>query len=211
MDTTAGAAGGAASSERAEGIAPVFIGQILKSPEGNFQMFDMTFSMVCIKAIVRKIDVSATKITYLLEDHSGYIDAYYWLEEGDTIKAPDIMVNQYATVYGGVRSQGERKTLMVFKMLPLKDPNEWVTHILESLNTYYKAEQLALKRGSGNYTSNGSGGLYSNYLAQDSSMCDLTPVQKTVLEAIRVNKVEDGISRDTLRKKLPQLKETDLM
>lgn len=211
LDNTA--TGGAAGPERAEGIAPVVIQQVLKSPEGNFHMFDMTFSMVCIRAIVRKVDVSSTKITYMLEDHSGQIDAYYWLEEGDTMKAPDVMVNQYATVYGGVRSQGGRKTLMVFKMMPLKEPNELVTHLLETLNAYYKAERISSRGIGGNdYSSySGVGSTQPGYGITDDGTCDLTPIQKTVFQVIKSYKAEDGISRDTIRKKLSHMRESELM
>lgn len=209
--------GGAAGPERAEGIAPVFIRQILNSPEGNFQMFDMTFSMVCIRAIIRKVDISSTKITYLLEDHSGSIDAYYWLEEGDTMKAPDVMVNQYATVYGGVRPQGERKTLMVFKMIPLKEPNELITHLLETLNAYYKAERISNKGGI-DYTSSFGAAMTTGQMhnfgggggGQDDGLNDFTPLQRVVYQAIRAHKSEDGISRDILRRKLSHLREADL-
>lgn len=208
MDGTT--AGGATGPERAEGIAPVFIRQILNSPEGNFQMFDMSFSMVCIRAIIRKVDISSTKITYLLEDHSGRIDAYYWLEEGDTMKAPDVMVNQYATVYGGVRPQGERKTLMVFKMMPLKEPNELITHLLETLNAYYKAERISSKGADYSSFGGAMAGQSNSYGGQDDGLNDFTPLQRVVYQAIRAQKAEDGVSRDILRKRLSHLREADL-
>lgn len=109
-------------------------------------MWGMTFGMVSCAVIVRSIDTSSTKITYLLEDHTGRIDAHYWLEEGDALKAPDVMLNNYAKVYGSVRSQGGQKTLMVFKMLPINDPNEICTHVLEVLNARYKSEEFSKVR-----------------------------------------------------------------
>uniref|UniRef100_A0A1A9UCT8 Uncharacterized protein n=1 Tax=Glossina austeni TaxID=7395 RepID=A0A1A9UCT8_GLOAU len=75
-----------AAEKKSEGIAPILIKQLLKSAEGNFPIFGMTFSM---------------------------ITAHYWLEEGDTLKAPDVMLNKYATVYGSVRSQGGQKTVIL--------------------------------------------------------------------------------------------------
>uniref|UniRef100_A0A1B0GBX3 Uncharacterized protein n=1 Tax=Glossina morsitans morsitans TaxID=37546 RepID=A0A1B0GBX3_GLOMM len=53
---------GAAADKKSEGIAPVLIKQHFKSAEGNFQMFEMTFSIVCVVAIVRNIETSSTKI-----------------------------------------------------------------------------------------------------------------------------------------------------
>uniref|UniRef100_A0A1B0FKM3 Uncharacterized protein n=1 Tax=Glossina morsitans morsitans TaxID=37546 RepID=A0A1B0FKM3_GLOMM len=92
---------------------PVPIKQLLKSAESNFQMFRMTFSMVRVRAIVRNIGISSTKIAYLLEGNTGQITAHYWLEEGDTLKAPDVMLNKYATLYGSGRSQRGQKNIMV--------------------------------------------------------------------------------------------------
>lgn len=165
-------------------------------------MFDMTFSMVYVKAIVRNIETSSTKITYLLEDSTGRIDAHYWLEEGDTLKAPDVMVNKYATVYGSVRSQGGQKTLMVFKMLPVNDPNEVVTHVLEVLNARYKAEEYATK-GYGDFakttTSTTSGsdlGLEGKHLA--------------VFQTIKNHNSTDGISRNELKKKFTHMTDNEL-
>uniref|UniRef100_A0A1A9ZW82 OB domain-containing protein n=1 Tax=Glossina pallidipes TaxID=7398 RepID=A0A1A9ZW82_GLOPL len=91
---------GAAAEKKSEGIAPVLIKQHLKSAETNFPIFGMTFSIVCVLAIVRNIETSSTKVTYLVEDDTGQITAHYWLEEGDTIKALDVILNKYATVYG---------------------------------------------------------------------------------------------------------------
>uniref|UniRef100_A0A1A9USE6 OB domain-containing protein n=1 Tax=Glossina austeni TaxID=7395 RepID=A0A1A9USE6_GLOAU len=135
---------GAAAEKKSESIATVLIKELLKSVESIFQIFEMTFSMVCVRAIVRNIETSSTKITYLLEDNTGQITAHYWLEEDDNLKAPDVMLNKYATVYGSVRSQGGQKTIMVFQMLPINDPNEIVTHVLEVLCARYKAEQYFL-------------------------------------------------------------------
>uniref|UniRef100_A0A1A9Z0J2 Uncharacterized protein n=1 Tax=Glossina pallidipes TaxID=7398 RepID=A0A1A9Z0J2_GLOPL len=71
-------------------------------------MFGMTFSIVCVRAIVRNIETSSTKITYLLEYNTGQITAHYRLEEGDTSKAPDVMFNNYATAYGSTSKISDR-------------------------------------------------------------------------------------------------------
>lgn len=198
---------GASAEKKAEGIVPVFIKQIFNSPEGNFQMFDMTFSMVYVKAIVRNIDTSSTKITYLLEDSTGRIDAHYWLEEGDTLKAPDVMVNKYATVFGTVRSQGGQKTLMVFKMLPVNDPNEVVTHNLEVLNARYKAEEYAKKPSSyGDF--DGSAGESSG--AGAGSDLGLDGKHLAVFQAIKNHRSTDGISRSELKRKFTHMTDNEL-
>uniref|UniRef100_A0A1A9ZNM1 OB domain-containing protein n=1 Tax=Glossina pallidipes TaxID=7398 RepID=A0A1A9ZNM1_GLOPL len=78
----------AARQPRKSRMVPVLIKQLLISAEGNFQMFGITFSMVRDRAIVRNIETSSTKITYLLEDNTGQITVHYWLKEDDTLKPP---------------------------------------------------------------------------------------------------------------------------
>lgn len=174
-------------------------------------MFDMSFSMVCIKGIVRNIDTSSTKITYTVEDSTGRIEAHYWLEEGDTLKAPDVMLNKYATVFGSVRSQGGQKTLMVFKMLPVNDPNEVVTHLLEVLNARYKSEEFATKGSnydfSGGSKSASDGGGFGVQAGND---LGLEGKNLAVFKAIKEHNSNDGISRDELKRKFTQMKESEL-
>uniref|UniRef100_A0A1A9VYB6 Replication protein A C-terminal domain-containing protein n=1 Tax=Glossina austeni TaxID=7395 RepID=A0A1A9VYB6_GLOAU len=199
---------GAAAEKKSEGIAPVLIKQLLKSAEGNFQMFGMTFSMVCVRTIVRNIETSSTKITYLLEDNTGQITAHYWLEEGDTLKAPDVMLNKYATVYGSVRSQGGQKTIMVFKMLPINDPNEIVTHVLEVLCARYKAEQYASSFSGHNFV--GASKVSTGFDMPSTSESGLDGKKLAVLQAIKTHQSPDGINRNELKRKFQQMKESEL-
>lgn len=54
-----------------QAILPVFIKQIHDSPGEGVQLFGVTASMINLVALVRNIEHSSTKITYLLEDYSG--------------------------------------------------------------------------------------------------------------------------------------------
>lgn len=121
---------------------PVLIKQVHNAPENNITLFGINYTIVQCAVIVRSIDVSSTKITYELEDHTGRIQANYWLEEGDTFKSPDVMINNYAMVFGSIRRNGDVKSLMLFKVMPITDPNEVCTHLLEVLNARYMAEKL---------------------------------------------------------------------
>lgn len=176
-------------------------------------MFGMTFGMITCAAIVRSIETSSTKITYLLEDHTGRIEAHYWLEEGDSLKAPDVMINNYAKIYGSVRSQGPKKTIMVFKMLAISDPNEVCTHILEVLNARFKSEEYSKgMAGGGDYGQSSSKefGLPTSGSASMASNMGLNPKQMAVFEAIKNHVSEEGISRQELRKKFSHIMEAEL-
>lgn len=106
-------------------------------------MWGMTFGMISTVAIVRNIESASTRLTYLLEDFSGQITAHLWVDEDDTSKSPDIMVNSYARVYGTLRKFDGKKTIMIFKMFQVGSINEVTTHFLEVLNARYKAEQYS--------------------------------------------------------------------
>ncbi|XP_017043673.1 replication protein A 32 kDa subunit [Drosophila ficusphila] len=210
FNATQTAPAGAASNQKGEGIVPLVIKQIVDAPEGNIEMFGMQYAMVCVAAIVRNIETSSTKITYTLEDHSGRIDAHYWLEEGDALKAPEVMVNNYVKVYGTTRSQAGQKTLMVFKLLPVLDPNEVCTHLLEVLNARYRAEDYQNKGGSDGAAA-GSGSI-ANFTASQSTaiVSGLDPKQQAVFQAIKSNVSEEGISRKELKAKFSHISDSEL-
>lgn len=122
------------------------IKQILDCPDSGLRLYDMVFGTVQLVAIVRNIEHTTTKITYLLEDHTGQIEAHTWLEEGDASKSARIVPNTYATVFGSVRNQGGTKTLIIFKIESVKSPNVITTHLLDVLNVRFSAEQYAAKK-----------------------------------------------------------------
>lgn len=197
-------------------MCPVLVKQLDLSAEGNFQMWGMSFGMVTIVAIVRGIDTSSTKITYTLEDFTGRIDAHYWLEEGATLNAPDVMEGTYARVYGTVRTTGGKKTVMIFKLLSVSDPNEVNTHILEVLSARYKAEEYAKHGGSApsgdgsgftdfslNKNSGGDGGDTASRLGLDGK-------HAAVFNAIHAEASEEGMDRDRLEKKFSHISRSEL-
>jgi len=198
----------AASEKKSEGIVSVLIKQILLSPEGNFQMYDMSFSMVTCVAIVRSVDTFSTKVTYKLEDSTGTIDAHYWLEDGAELTVPNLMVNNYVKVFGSVRSQGGKKTLMVFKILPVSDPNEVCTHILEVLNSRYRSEEFASKNIGGDSGGYGNFGIKSSGNAEN--FMGLEGKQLAVYQAIKNNNTAGGIHRKELQRKFTHINEQEL-
>lgn len=94
--------------------------------------------------IVRNVEHSSTKITYKIEDHTGTIDAYLWLEEeARKQKIPRVVLNCYLKVHGSVRVSGGVKSVMIFNMAPVKSANEVTTHLLEVLTARYKSEKYS--------------------------------------------------------------------
>lgn len=186
------------------------------SDEGNFEMWGMGFGMVTMVAIVRGIETSSTKITYTLEDFTGRIDAHYWLEEGTSLNNPDVMEGAYARVYGTVKTTGGKKTVMIFKLYAVNDPNEVNTHILEVLTARYKAEEYArhggsapIAEGSGftDFSLNKNGdGVEGDF----ASRLGLDVKHAAVFNAIRADATEEGMRRDRLETKFRHIPKDEL-
>lgn len=174
-------------------------------------MFDVPYALVCAVGIVRNIETSSTKLTYTIEDHSGRIDAHYWLEEGDAIKAPDVVINNYVKVYGSIRSQAGQRVLMVFKLMNVEDPNEVCTHILEALHSRYKAEEYHVKGDSGSGSVTASGMMPNISASQGNAIvAGLDSKQLVVFQAIKNNCSEEGIHRKELQAKFSHISPSEM-
>lgn len=104
----------------------------------------MHFGSLIMMGLVRNIEHSSTKITYRIEDHTGQIDAYLWLEEeARKQKIPQVMLNCYLRVHGSIRVSGGVKSIMIFNMAQVKSANEVTTHLLEVLTARYKSEKYS--------------------------------------------------------------------
>ncbi|XP_031619861.1 replication protein A 32 kDa subunit [Contarinia nasturtii] len=220
FDATQVGGSGVQNDQKAEGVVPLVIQQIKKAAD-SFQMYGMSFGMVTIVGIVRNIEHSSTKITYTIEDHTGQIDAHYWLDgdsEADS-KAPSILLNTYVRIFGSVRNQGGAKVLMVFNIDALSSINELTTHLLEVLNARYMAEDFAKMAGVG-----GSGGGYNaGYQPQTNSFNNnfgggasdnslgLTGKQLMLYKAVKEYKDDlTGISKQELHKKFNHIPMNEL-
>lgn len=188
------------------------IRQVLQSGENGLALCGQAVASVRLVALVRNTEHSSTKITYLLEDHTGQINAHYWLEEGDAINAPQIPTNSYAKVCGSVRStDGGRKTLMIYRIEPLPNANEWSNHLLETLLARFKAEETQRGGGGGKLKSAAAagGGAFGNGNfgggsgGSDPGAGSLTEKQQAVYNAIKAgaNQTPEGVNIRVLKQK----------
>lgn len=193
-----------------QGIAPLLIKQIHKMPDSGIVLYGMTFGMVTIVGLVRAIEHSSTKVTYTLEDHTGRIEAHLWLEEGDTLNAPNIILNTYARVFGSLRVQGGGKTIMLFKINPIESANELTNHLLEVLMTRYKAEDFSNNgvrpvsdAGKANANTNGGHG-------NDAPSNGLQGKEKLIFDAVKAYRGDSGISVDELHAKFSTMQASEI-
>lgn len=79
-----------------------------------------------------------------------------WIEEGDLPTGSNIMLNTYARVIGAVRSHNDTKSIMIYKIQPVKGINEVNTHYLQVVNARYQAEEY-YRGGTGDVKMEGDG------------------------------------------------------
>lgn len=186
------------------------IKQILDCPDSGLRLYDMVFGTVQLVAIVRNIDYTTTKITYLLEDHTGQIEAHTWLEEGDASKSAQIVVNTYATVFGSVRNQGGTKTLIIFKIEPVKSPNVITTHLLDVLNVRFSAEQYATKKTTEVDAQFQMDTAPPANTVEGQHPLGLTGKPLVIYQAVQKNTSESGISFEELERKFSHIPTKEL-
>lgn len=189
------------------------IRQVLQSGDDGLALCGTRFASVSLVAIMRSSEPTSTKITYQLEDHTGRISAHYWLEEGDSIHAPQVPINSYVRVYGSARSTEGRKTIMIFRLEPLPNVNELTNHLLEVLHTRYRAEELSRVTGkTGGFGSDFSAGIRAGQFGAaggdggvQSAPSGLDAKQQLVYDAIKRHRTEEGISISELKKKFEHM------
>lgn len=107
-------------------------------------MFGLNYTVITVVAIIRKIDYTSTKITYTLEDHTGKIDAHFWLEE-ENAKQPALTQNAYARVIGALRTAGDNKVIIIYHAEEITKIGDVSTHLLEILFSRFQAEAFQKK------------------------------------------------------------------
>jgi replication factor A2 len=176
----------------------------------------MEYKMITTVAIVRNIDHSSTKVTYNLEDRTGTINAHLWVEEGDAPMGANMMLNTYARVIGAIRHTGDAKSIMIYKIQPVKGINEVNTHFIEVVNARYQAEEyyrggdgksdgvkMEVDAGFGDATQS------TNGTQSDGPKGKELVVFKAIQQAVALYP-EHGVNRTELRSKFPHISENEL-
>lgn len=187
--------------------------------ENDVKMFNFSYAMVSLAAIIRKIDYTSTKITYTIEDHTGRMEAHYWLEDEGSPQ-PKITQNAYAKIVGALRKSGDQNVIIVYNAQEIEDPNELVTHMLETLYCRFKGENLSKGGGLTTGMSAGLGGMtlnHGNHNGTHMEMEDVKPMvasngltgkHAVMVEAINAansTNGDSGISRQQVFAKFPKI------
>ncbi|XP_046738180.1 replication protein A 32 kDa subunit [Diprion similis] len=191
--------------KRAQNIVPVMMKHLIDSPD-ELQIWGTDVQIITTVGIVRRIDPSATKITYDIEDETGTITAFHWIEADKPPQESVIEVNTYVRVYGSLREQHQKKHILVMKIYPIVDLNELTLHLLETIYVDLKGEKLA---GAGNMDATGIQdskqpvGLQNSLMDSSimgASLGGMTNDQKAVFKIIQSeNDTPSGIERDQIK------------
>ncbi|XP_058058890.1 replication protein A 32 kDa subunit isoform X2 [Anopheles bellator] len=173
-------------------------------------MFGNHYTMITIVAIVRKVEYASTNVTYELEDHTGRINAHYWLDDNTPNSTPSVVPHSYARVVGSVRNQDGTKVIMIFKIDQVNSPNECTTHLLEVMHARYKLEEQHKRKAELGITTNAtsSGG----FMETDSvgASLGLNGKQLAVYKAIKSHVSAIGIDRKELQNKFSHINSAEM-
>lgn len=139
------ASGGTGDSKgkRKQNVVPVQISEVLSAPEEGFSVEGAEVGMVVVVGRVVTMEKAATKSTYTIQDDSGELEVIQWLEEGTN--QPEFSEGSPVKVIGSIRTQGEKKHIMAFKISPVPTQEEYDAHMLEIVYSHLKLRQLQQK------------------------------------------------------------------
>lgn len=198
--------------KRAQNIVPVMMKHLIDGPE-ELQIWGTDVQIVTVVGIVRRIDPSTTKITYDIEDETGTMTAFHWIEADKGPQSSEIVVDSYVRVYGSLREQHQKKHILIMKIYPVTDLNEITMHLLEAIVVGLKGERMA---GAGSTDVSGARDSGQSMMGLQNTMMDssitsaslggMTNEQKQVFTIIKSdNETPSGIERDMIKSRLPNL------
>jgi len=138
--TTPSKGSAGSSKTKKQNIVPVMINEVLSAPEDGLVVEGMEVGMVTVCGKVNTVERAATKTTYHLEDNSGTLEVVQWVDEGSA--GAEHNEGDEVKVVGSVRTQGEKKHVMAFKISAVSCKAEWDAHLLQVVYSKLKLRQL---------------------------------------------------------------------
>jgi len=141
--SASGGTGDSGKGKRKQNVVPVQISEVLAAPEEGFTVEGAEVGMVVVVGRVVTMEKAATKSTYHIQDDSGELEVIQWLEEGTN--QPEFSEGSPVKVIGSIRTQGEKRHIMAFKIAPVPTQEEYDAHMLEIVYSHLKIRQLQQK------------------------------------------------------------------
>lgn len=149
----------------------------------------------------------------------GQIKAHYWIDEEETVGSSNIMINSYARIVGALRSQGDSKSIMIYKIHPVSGINEVSTHYLEVINARFQAESFANGDGKTSFGNeqkmdvDGPQRTTSAAVSSESGLEGLNAKEKVVFKMIQgalADHSETGYGRDEIIARFPHFSKDEI-
>ncbi|CAH9098930.1 unnamed protein product [Cuscuta epithymum] len=125
-----------------QSLLPLTVKQIIDAVQTsddkiNFLVDGVDVNNVKLVGIVFNIADRATDISFVLDDGTGRIDCYRWLNEPfDKTEMAAISNGMYVKVHGHLKGFQGKKQLMTYSVRPVEDYNEIAYHIAEAIYAY---------------------------------------------------------------------------
>lgn len=194
-------------AQRVQNIVPVTVRQILESREDGLKIGNVDVHVFTLVALIRRVEVSSTKVTYLLDDGTGGITGVFWLESTDTEEQqviPPVVENTYCRVYASLRTNQGKKHIFVFRIMNLDNLNDLTRHILEVMYSSLKIQRMRTSEITMNSHANSNSILSSSFVATSASNqpTGFSPQQSLVYSTISKCGRDIGAHRDEVIKAL---------
>jgi len=168
---------------------------------------EVEVSQITIVGVVRSIEKAMTNIQYKVDDMTGPpMDVKHWVDMEDSVDATVIPENTYVKVSGNLRSFQNNRSVVLFSIRQLKDPNEITSHMLEVVQAHMvlsKANSNTGMGGVGNNMNNTTGEPWSGgFQGNGDTISGLTPHQSQVLALIRSSQDVQGINVTQIKQRL---------
>lgn len=199
-----GSGGGKAKAR--QNVVPVMVGQILSSSEEEFTVEGATVGMVTVVGKVVSMEKAATKTVYHVEDDSGQVEVVQWVDE--EARQEEHGEGSNVRVVGSIRSQGEKKHVMAFKISGVTSQAELDGHLLTVELARIKIRQLQDKIN-GHVSGGDMGGLSNSMMGGGFGAQPMGNVSSsnqsfgnknydTVYAMIKSSMEEQGLDKDSI-------------
>ncbi|KAM4701557.1 replication protein A 32 kDa subunit [Discoglossus pictus] len=201
------------SRSRAQQIVPCTVSQLLSATQSDevFRIGDVELSQVTVVGIVRHAEKAPTNILYKVDDMTAApMDIRQWVDT-DEATCENVVVppGSYVKVAGHLRSFQNKKSVVAFKIAPIEDMNEFVSHMLEVVQSHMSLNSQGASSGAGSSLAlstprhmglgDSSGGPSGGSGVQTNG---LTAHQSQILNLIKSCTGQEGMAFDDLKTRL---------
>jgi len=126
------------SGANKQSLLPLTIRQLLTSVQSHaddvFKVDGRELAQITIVGLITEVQEQSTFLNYTLDDGTGKIEVRLWLDQDDndfTAQKSAWREGVYVRVVGHLRSFNNKRSVVGFRIQPIRDYNEITFHLLE--------------------------------------------------------------------------------